>query len=68
MSSGSGKLGECRHARRIQRGPVRGRDAVALLPASHGVDRDIQARKLNHSLRSGRLDDLLMGSHTGIMH
>lgn len=44
-----------------------GGDAVALLPAPNRVDRNIQARAVNNGLRAGRLDDLLVGSHTGIM-
>lgn len=46
---------------------MRSRNAVSLLPAPHRVDRNIQACAVDDGLRSGRLDDLLVRSHTGIM-
>lgn len=48
--------------------PVLAGDAVPLLPASDSVDRHSETGPLNDRLGSSRLNDLLMGPHTDIMH
>lgn len=52
----------------IKSSPVLTGDCVPLLPASHRVERDRQSGAGNHLLRSGVLNDLLVGPHFGMMH
>jgi len=61
------KLGKSGHASGVDGRPVLTGDRVPLLPTTDSVDRDREPRAVDDRLRAGRLDDLLVGSHSGIM-